>query len=58
MNSFAVTTGPKLMPEQGKKFRLITRSDMDGLVCAINRAGVLVADAQSDGFWFVGAATA
>lgn len=25
----------KLMPEDGKKYRLITRSDMDGLVCAI-----------------------
>ena len=24
----------KLMPEDGKKYRLITRSDMDGLVCA------------------------
>src|ERR1017187_87248 len=35
MNSFAVTTEPKLMPEPGKKYRLITRSDMDGLVCAI-----------------------
>src|ERR1035441_9719100 len=35
MSSFAVTTGPKLMPEQGKKYRLITRSNMDGLVSAI-----------------------
>lgn len=25
----------KIMPEQGKKYRLITRSDMDGLVCGI-----------------------
>ncbi len=25
----------KLMPETGKKYRLITRSDMDGLVCGI-----------------------
>lgn len=25
----------KLLPEQNKKYRLITRSDMDGLVCAI-----------------------
>lgn len=25
----------KLMPEQGKKYRLITRSDMDGLVCGV-----------------------
>lgn len=25
----------KLMPEEGKKYRLITRSDMDGLVCGI-----------------------
>ena len=25
----------KMMPEDGKKYRLITRSDMDGLVCAI-----------------------
>jgi hypothetical protein len=23
------------MPEEGKKYRLITRSNMDGLVCAI-----------------------
>ena len=35
MKSFAVTTEPKLMPEPGKKYRLITRSDLDGLVCAI-----------------------
>lgn len=27
--------GNKIMPEQGKKYRLITRSDMDGLVCGI-----------------------
>ncbi len=26
---------PKLKPESGKKYRLITRSDMDGLVCAV-----------------------
>ncbi len=25
----------KIMPEEGKKYRLITRSDMDGLVCAV-----------------------
>ena len=25
----------KLLPEQGKKYRLITRSDMDGLVCGV-----------------------
>ena len=25
----------KIMPEEGKKYRLITRSDMDGLVCGI-----------------------
>jgi len=25
----------KLMPQDGKKYRLITRSDMDGLVCAV-----------------------
>ncbi len=25
----------KLMPEKGKKYRLITRSDMDGLVCGV-----------------------
>lgn len=25
----------KIMPEPGKKYRLITRSDMDGLVCAV-----------------------
>ena len=25
----------KVMPEEGKKYRLITRSDMDGLVCGI-----------------------
>jgi nanoRNase/pAp phosphatase (c-di-AMP/oligoRNAs hydrolase) len=28
-------TEPKLMPEPGRKYRLITRSDMDGLVCAV-----------------------
>ena len=26
---------PKLMPKKGEKYRLITRSDMDGLVCGI-----------------------
>ncbi len=26
---------PKLNPEAGRKYRLITRSDMDGLVCAV-----------------------
>jgi len=33
----------KLMPEDGKKYRLITRSDMDGLVCAIllKEAGIV-----------------
>ncbi|MEO0819264.1 MAG: exopolyphosphatase [Pseudomonadota bacterium] len=25
----------KIMPEKGKKYRLVTRSDMDGLVCAV-----------------------
>ena len=25
----------KIMPEKNKKYRLITRSDMDGLVCGI-----------------------
>jgi nanoRNase/pAp phosphatase (c-di-AMP/oligoRNAs hydrolase) len=35
MNSLAETTEQKLMPEPGRKYRLITRSDMDGLVCAI-----------------------
>lgn len=25
----------KIMPEEGKKYRLITRSDMDGLVCGV-----------------------
>jgi nanoRNase/pAp phosphatase (c-di-AMP/oligoRNAs hydrolase) len=34
MNSSPITTEPKLMPVPGKKYRLITRSDMDGLVCA------------------------
>ena len=28
-------TSTKLMPEQDKQYRLITRSDMDGLVCAV-----------------------
>ncbi len=26
---------PKIMPDQGKAYRLVTRSDMDGLVCAV-----------------------
>src|SRR5690606_29473086 len=26
---------PKLKPSPGKRYRLITRSDMDGLVCAV-----------------------
>lgn len=26
---------PKIMPERNKKYRLITRSDMDGLVCGV-----------------------
>src|ERR1035437_10211890 len=30
-----MSTQAKLMPEPGKKYRLITRSDMDGLICAI-----------------------
>ena len=25
----------KIMPERNKKYRLITRSDMDGLVCGV-----------------------
>ena len=25
----------KILPEENKKYRLITRSDMDGLVCAV-----------------------
>jgi nanoRNase/pAp phosphatase (c-di-AMP/oligoRNAs hydrolase) len=25
----------KIMPQQGKRYRLVTRSDMDGLVCAV-----------------------
>ncbi len=28
-------SAPKLKPDPGKKYRLITRSDMDGLVCAV-----------------------
>lgn len=28
-------SGRKIMPQPGKKYRLITRSDMDGLVCGI-----------------------
>ncbi len=28
-------SAPKLKPEAGKKYKLITRSDMDGLVCAV-----------------------
>jgi len=30
-----MTQNAKIMPESGKKYRLITRSDMDGLVCGI-----------------------
>ncbi len=30
-----MSNAAKLMPEQGKKYRLITRSDMDGLVCGV-----------------------
>lgn len=30
-----MTQAAKLMPEKNKKYRLITRSDMDGLVCAV-----------------------
>lgn len=30
-----MSSAAKLMPEQGKKYRLITRSDMDGLVCGV-----------------------
>ena len=30
-----MSTASKLMPEEGKKYRLITRSDMDGLVCGV-----------------------
>lgn len=30
-----MTTAAKLMPEEGKRYRLVTRSDMDGLVCAV-----------------------
>ncbi|MDH5722078.1 MAG: exopolyphosphatase [Alphaproteobacteria bacterium] len=30
-----MSAAAKLMPEKGKKYRLITRSDMDGLVCGI-----------------------
>ncbi len=30
-----MSTAPKLMPDANKKYRLITRSDMDGLVCGI-----------------------
>ncbi len=30
-----MTKAQKIMPEPGKKYRLITRSDMDGLVCGI-----------------------
>ncbi len=29
------SSNQKIMPESGKKYRLITRSDMDGLVCGI-----------------------
>ena len=30
-----MTTGQKILPAENKKYRLITRSDMDGLVCAV-----------------------
>jgi len=30
-----MTDAPKIKPQPGKKYRLITRSDMDGLVCGI-----------------------
>lgn len=30
-----MSTATKIMPKEGKKYRLITRSDMDGLVCGI-----------------------
>ena len=30
-----MSAAKKIMPEDGKQYRLITRSDMDGLVCAI-----------------------
>lgn len=30
-----MSNAAKLMPEEGKKYRLITRSDMDGLVCGV-----------------------
>jgi nanoRNase/pAp phosphatase (c-di-AMP/oligoRNAs hydrolase) len=30
-----MTQAAKIMPEKNKKYRLITRSDMDGLVCAV-----------------------
>ena len=30
-----MSTQAKIMPERGKKYRLITRSDMDGLVCGV-----------------------
>lgn len=30
-----MATAEKLMPAEGKKYRLITRSDMDGLVCGV-----------------------
>lgn len=30
-----MSTNAKIMPDTGKKYRLITRSDMDGLVCGV-----------------------
>ncbi len=30
-----MSNAAKLMPQEGKKYRLITRSDMDGLVCGV-----------------------
>lgn len=35
MPSHNSDNSPKIMPEKGKKYRLITRSDMDGLVCGV-----------------------
>lgn len=34
-NTQPASSNRKIMPEAGKKYRLITRSDMDGLVCGI-----------------------
>ncbi len=35
MSQTQPSNSKKIMPEKGKKYRLITRSDMDGLVCGI-----------------------